>query len=66
MSDSLTALEARRRDLVAEFEALGDLRRGSITGTGGRCGSPSCHCHGPGDPAMTLILGSPTKWKARP
>jgi hypothetical protein len=50
MPDSLTALEAHRDDLVAEFSKLGDLRRGSITGTGGRCGNPHCHCHGEKDP----------------
>jgi hypothetical protein len=50
MPDSLTALEARRDDLVAEFSKLSDLRRGSITGTGGRCGNPNCHCHGEKDP----------------
>jgi hypothetical protein len=50
MPDSLTALEAQRRDLVAQFGKLGDLRRGSITGTGGRCGNPSCHCHAERDP----------------
>ncbi len=49
MPDSLTALEAQRSDLVAQFGTLGDLRRGSITGTGGRCGSPGCHCHRQGD-----------------
>jgi hypothetical protein len=26
------------------------MRAGSITGTGGRCGTPNCHCHRPGDP----------------
>ena len=46
MPDSLTTLEAQRDDLLAEFSTLGDLRRGSITGTGGRCGNPNCHCHG--------------------
>ena len=50
MSDSLTALEAQRNDLVKQFGDLGDLRRGSITGTGGRCGNLNCHCHGKGDP----------------
>jgi hypothetical protein len=25
------------------------MRSGSITGTGGRCGNPQCHCHRPGD-----------------
>jgi hypothetical protein len=50
MPDSLTTLEAQRDDLLAEFSRLGDLRRGSITGTGGRCGNPNCHCHGEKDP----------------
>jgi hypothetical protein len=50
MPDSLMALEAERDDLLAEFSKLGDLRRGSITGTGGRCGNPNCHCHGETDP----------------
>jgi hypothetical protein len=27
----------------------GDMRSGSITGTGGRCGNPTCHCHRDGD-----------------
>ena len=49
MANSLTALEAQRSDLVAQFSKLGDLRRGSITGTGGRCGNPNCHCHREGD-----------------
>jgi hypothetical protein len=26
------------------------MRSGSITGTGGRCGNPNCHCHKDGDP----------------
>ena len=50
MPDSLTALEAQREDLVLRFRKLGDLRRGSITGTGGRCGNPNCHCHDENDP----------------
>src|SRR5229473_7633400 len=50
MPNSLTTLEAHRRDLVSQFGSLGDLRRGCITGTGGRCGTPGCHCHRHGDP----------------
>lgn len=26
------------------------MRAGSITGTGGRCGNPNCHCRRAGDP----------------
>lgn len=50
MPDSLLGLEERRSKLIAEISALGDFRRGSISATGGRCGTPSCHCHKPDDP----------------
>ncbi len=50
MPDSLLELEKRRSKLTAEISALGDFRRGSISATGGRCGTPSCHCHKPDDP----------------
>lgn len=29
---------------------LSDMRSGSITKTGGRCGNPRCHCHQPNSP----------------
>jgi hypothetical protein len=54
MPDSLTTLEAQRSSLIAQFSELGGLRRGSITGTGGRCGNPNCHCHAEGDPGHEL------------
>jgi uncharacterized protein DUF6788 len=50
MPDSLPALESQRAHLVQQFSQLGDFRPGSITGTGGRCGNPHCHCHREGDP----------------
>jgi hypothetical protein len=50
MSDSLTELEHRRAAITQEIAQLGDLRPGSITGTSGRCGKPSCHCHQHGQP----------------
>ena len=50
MATSLAALEAQRRELISQLGTLGDLRRGSITGTGGRCGNPNCHCHKENDP----------------
>lgn len=50
MPDSLLELEERRSKLIAEISALGDFRRGSISATGGRCGTPSCHCRKPDDP----------------
>ena len=50
MSDSLTALEKRRADLLAQISQLGDFRSGSINSTQGRCGNPNCHCHKPEEP----------------
>jgi hypothetical protein len=50
MPDSLAALEARRAAVQMQIAQLGDMRSGSITGTGGRCGNPNCHCHRADDP----------------
>jgi len=49
MSNSLTDLERERALVQSQLALLGDMRAGSITGTGGRCGNPNCHCHRPGD-----------------
>jgi hypothetical protein len=48
MSNPLTELETRRAAIQSEVARLGDMRSGSITSTGGRCGNPNCHCHRPG------------------
>lgn len=50
MTDALSELESRRAAVQTQLAQLGDMRSGSITGTGGRCGNPNCHCHNPGDP----------------
>jgi hypothetical protein len=50
MPDSLVDLESRRTAVQSQIAQLGDMRSGSITGTGGRCGNPKCHCHRTGDP----------------
>jgi hypothetical protein len=50
MTDSLTALETLRAQTQLQIARLGDMRSGSITSTGGRCGNPRCHCHQPDDP----------------
>ena len=49
MSETLASLEERRAAVQSELARLGDMRSGSITGTGGRCGNSRCHCHQPGD-----------------
>lgn len=50
MADSLRALETERSDIQRNISQLGDMRTGSITTTGGRCGTPNCHCQEDGDP----------------
>ena len=50
MPDSLADLENRRAVIQSQLSQLGDMRSGSITGTGGRCGNSQCHCHRDGDP----------------
>jgi hypothetical protein len=50
MPDSLPALELQRAAIQQQIARLGDMRAGSITTTGGRCGNPRCHCHEKDDP----------------
>jgi len=50
MNSSLPQLEAQKCDLLRQLAAVGDLRRGSITATSGKCGKPNCHCAKRGDP----------------
>jgi hypothetical protein len=50
MPESLAGLEGRRAVIQSQMAQLGDMRSGSITGTGGRCGNPNCHCHRADDP----------------
>ena len=50
MSESLADLEGRRANAQAQIAQLGDMRSGSLSGTGGRCGYANRHCHGAGDP----------------
>ena len=50
MPHALTGLENQRGAISSQIAQLGDMRSGSITGTGGRCGNPRCHCHRTGDP----------------
>jgi hypothetical protein len=50
MPESLVDLEQQRTAVLRQISQLGDFRPGSITGTGGRCGNPGCHCHRANDP----------------
>src|SRR5580693_8445034 len=48
MSDPELQLEKQRAELLKRIGSVGDLRRGSITATSGKCGKPTCHCAKPG------------------
>jgi hypothetical protein len=48
MSDPELQLEKQRTELLKRMSSVGDLRRGSITATYGKCGKPACHCAKPG------------------
>lgn len=50
MPHSLVDLEGRRAAIQLQITQLGDMRSGSISGTGGRCGNPNCRCHRDADP----------------
>ena len=50
MPDSLADLETERAAVQSQLAQLGDMRAGSVTGTGGCCGNSNCHCHRSGDP----------------
>lgn len=50
MPDSLAELEGHRAAIQSQMAHLGDMRSGSITGTGGHCGNRNCHCRRAGDP----------------
>lgn len=50
MSESLSALETRRAELLHAIADLNDMRPGSIVGAVFRCGKSQCHCAQPDDP----------------
>ena len=50
MPETLSTLEAQRTAILLQIAQLGDMRSGSITTTGGKCGNPRCHCHQKDDP----------------
>ncbi len=50
MPESLPELEKQRTRIQQQMARLGDMRAGSISTTGGRCGNPRCHCRQPNHP----------------
>ena len=47
---TLNGLVARRRELLDEIAAIGDLRPGSLKARFRKCGKPNCHCAADGHP----------------
>lgn len=65
MPDSLSALEARRGELLRSIADLNDMRPGSIVGAVWRCGKPNCHCARPDDPGHGPSVRLTYKWRGK-
>ena len=65
MPESLSALEARRTELLRSIANLHDMRPGSIVGAVWRCGKPTCHCAQPNDPGHGPSLRLTYKWHGK-
>ncbi len=65
MPDSLSALEARRAELLRSITGLSDMRPGSIVGAVFRCGKPNCHCAQPDDAGHGPIMRLTYKWHGK-
>lgn len=65
MNKTLAALEARRAAAQLQISSLGDMRSGSISSTGGKCGTPRCHCHQPDDPGHGPFVRLTRKMKGK-
>ena len=65
MPESLSALKARRAELLHSIANLHDMRPGSIVGAVWRCGKPTCHCAQPDDPGHGPNLRLTYKWRGK-
>jgi hypothetical protein len=65
MPESLSALQARRTDLLRSIADLKDMRPGSIVGAVFRCGKPTCHCAQPDDPGHGPHMRLTYKWRGK-
>jgi len=65
MNKTLAALEARRAAAQLQISSLGDMRSGSISSTGGKCGTPRCHCHQRDDPGHGPFVRLTRKMKGK-
>ena len=61
---TINGLVTRRRELLDEIAAIGDLRPGSLKARFRRCGKPNCHCaadshpgHGPQWSVSRVVKG---------
>ena len=46
---TVSTLEQRRAEILAQISAIGDLRPGTVTEIYTKCGDPACHCQQDGD-----------------
>ena len=65
MPETLSALEARRAQILRCLANLNDMRPGSIVGAVWRCGKPTCHCAQPDDPGHGPSLRLTYKWHGK-
>jgi hypothetical protein len=65
MSETLSALETRRGELLRALGQIDDMRPGSIVGAVWRCGKPTCHCAQPDDPGHGPNLRLTYKWHGK-
>ena len=65
MSETLSALEIRRAELLRALSGLNDMRPGSIVGAVFRCGKPTCHCARPDDPGHGPNVRLTYKWHGK-
>ena len=61
MSDSLPTLEARRAAIQRQISQLGDMRSGSISTTGGRCGNRAATVSKRTIPVTARFIGLPAR-----
>ncbi|MCZ2073827.1 MAG: hypothetical protein HUU41_23570 [Bryobacteraceae bacterium] len=65
MTESLSALESQRAQLLRALASLKDMRPGSVVGAVFRCGKPSCHCARAEDPGHGPNLRLTYKWRGK-
>ena len=61
MSETIEALELKRKELFRRLTRLGDFRRGNVSALRRRCGKKNCVCAQPMHPGHPRYLWSTTR-----